>query len=553
MKKRIGRYQIDSEPEAGAPFPGYLAFDVESGRNVVLECIPATGSDEIERRESRQANRDKAEQATALRHERIAQTYEVLEQDGELWVAREPVRGETLENLLCTDAAISKDLISLVLYHSAHAFDYAHQLGIQHGRLSPAELVFLDDGTLKIVGFWRPCLASSGDVSAFDPTHYSPPEQIRGLPPTSASDQYSLAAIAYELLTGVPPFQGDAIAVRNRIVLDAPEDPSKFNASLVRDAAGVLRRALNKAPVDRFASCGDFVRALDEALETPPVWRLPVEYHGHSLNLSPEKAPERLEGEVTESLLREVLDERRTPRKSLQAVHNHAKAAGLGVVAVIAGILMLVWALGSWPGRGASAHLRVSPASLPSAVVHQPYSYSLQVRGGHAPYQWSIVEGQLPDGFILDPQGTIRGQPEATGVFGLLVQVRSADSGGSTARQQLSLTVKQGPRTKAADVLPVAVLGREYEHSLGVEGGQRPYRWSVTSGTLPPGLSLNSFSGFFRGRAEAAGVYRFSVSVSDLFGATSTRTFELTVQPAGDSDAVQRVAQVAGDAVSPGE
>ena len=60
--------------------------------------------------------------------------------------------------------------------------------------------------------------------------------------------------------------------------------------------------------------------------------------------------------------------------------------------------------------------------------------------------------------------------------------------------------------------------------------------------------ALNGFSGFLGGRAEAAGSYRFSISVSDLFAATSTRAFELTVTPAGDAEAVERVAR----AVSPG-
>jgi serine/threonine protein kinase len=545
MKKRIGRYQIDHETESAGGFPAYLAFDRESGRNVVLEWIPEAGSDQAEIEEVRKTNRHKAEQAVRLRHAQIAQTYDVVEEDGSLWVAREPVKGETLENLLCTESAVSKDLISHVLYHTAACLDYAHQLGVQHGRLSPAELLFQDDGTLKILGFWRPCLASSGDVSAFDPTHYSAPEQIRGLAPEAASDQYSLAAITYELLTGVTPFQGNAIAVRNRIVLDMPADPSGFNASLSEEVARVLHQALNKVPGKRFGNCLEFVQALDQALETPPAWQLPTEYQGHRPGVSSMHATGQLEGEVTEALLREVLLERPVPRRGVQAIRKHFKVAGVAGIAVMGVLLMWLWAVSSSPGVSATAALSVSPAPPPPAVVHQPYSFSLQANGGRGPYEWSVVDGELPAGLTLEPEGVIRGQSDATGVFDVQVQVKGSGTEAATATQKLSLTVKQGPRIKSAETMPPAVVGREYSYSLGVEGGQRPYRWAVTSGSIPPGLSLNSFSGFLGGRAEAAGTYRFNISVSDLFAATSTRGFELTVSPAGGAETLQRIAHVA--------
>ena len=548
MKKRIGRYQIDREMDPIGGLPAYLAFDRESGRDVVLECIPDSGMDDAEREQSREANRTKVQQATCLRHDRIVESYDVVEDDAALWVAREAVQGDTLENLLCTDAAIFKDLISLVLYQTAASLDYAHQLGVYHGRLSPAELLFQDDGALKILGFWKPGLASSGDVSAFDPTHYAAPEQIRGLAPQAAADQYSLACIVYELLTGVTPFQGDAIAVRNRIVLDTPADPSGLNPTLGKEAADVLLRALGKASEDRFSSCLEFVQSLDDALETPPIWQLPEEYRGHELIASAAHAPGQLEGEVTESLLREVLMEQPVPRKGLQSIHKRFKVAGLSAIGVIAAAVPLIWALSSSPKVPATEELQVATASPPPAVTNQPYSYSLQARGGHVPYKWSVVDGQLPEGLTLDPEGVIRGRSDATGAFAVRVQVTESGAAAATATEQLSLTVKQGPHIKSADTLAGAVVGREYSYPLGVEGGQRPYRWALTSGSVPPGLSLNSFSGFLGGHPQVAGTYRFSISVSDLFAATSTRAFELTVKPAAEGEAVARVAQAAGRA-----
>jgi hypothetical protein len=181
-------------------------------------------------------------------------------------------------------------------------------------------------------------------------------------------------------------------------------------------------------------------------------------------------------------------------------------------------------------------------------VAHQPYSYSLHASGGQRPYEWSVVEGQLPKGLILEPDGVIRGESGASGVFEVRVQVKGSGSAAATATLPLSLTVKQGPRIKSGEKLAAAVVGREYSHPLGVEGGQRPYRWAIAAGSIPPGLSLNTFSGFLAGRAESAGTYRFSISVSDLFAATSTRAFELTVAPANGAETVERIARAAGAA-----
>jgi hypothetical protein len=542
MRKRVGHYQIDRQLDsAAAGSTVYLAFDRESGRNVALEMMPVAGFDEVEIEQARQAIQIKAQLATRLRHARIAQAFEVVDDEG-LWVAREPVKGETLENLLCTDTNVSKELVSRALYHTAECLDYAHKLGVQHGALSPAELLVQEDDSLKVLGFWKPSLASSGEVSPFERTHYSAPEQIRGVGAQAASDQYSLAVIAHELLTGVTPFQGDAIAVRNRIVLDSPPDPATVNPSLGAEAGAVLLRGLDKSPAARYGSCLEFVHALNDALEMTPGWALPEEYHGHTISLGDGSSPRQMEGELTEALLREVLMEKPAPPKARREYGKYLRPAAVGALAIV--LILSLWAwFSSPPAQAPVAGLAVAAASPPPVVVDQPYSFSLQAQGGEAPYEWSVVGGQLPAGLTLDPQGVIRGQSGQAGVYDVSVQVKESGS-ASAVTQQISLTVKQGPRIKASDTLVDAVMGREYSHPLGVEGGQRPYRWVVTSGSVPPGMNLNSFSGFLGGRPQAEGTYRFAVSVSDLFGATSTREFELTVRPAptGSIERIERAA-----------
>jgi hypothetical protein len=211
------------------------------------------------------------------------------------------------------------------------------------------------------------------------------------------------------------------------------------------------------------------------------------------------------------------------------------------MVAVLAVFLTISWAVNSSTNQAQLAALSVAAVAPPPAVVNQPYTYALQASGGQAPYQWSVVEGKLPEGLTLEPEGIIRGQSSATGVYDVRIQVKEAGSEASSASQQFSLTVKLGPKIKSEETLAPALVGRDYSCPLGVEGGQRPYRWAVTSGSVPPGISLNAFSGFLGGRPQAAGTYRFSISVSDLFGATSTRPFEMTVRPVQEGGAGEKV------------
>jgi hypothetical protein len=279
-------------------------------------------------------------------------------------------------------------------------------------------------------------------------------------------------------------------------------------------------------------------------LETPPVWVLPEEYHGHS-GPDSQNEPTRLEGDITESLLKEVLLEQAGGKAGSNGFSKYARVGVLALVAILAVFLTTTWVVNSAQQRAPAPGLALASATPPPAVLNQPYTFALQASGGRPPYKWAVVDGQLPEGLSLEPEGIIRGQTNETGTYDVKVQVKAADS-EAAAEQQISLTVRIGPKIKSGGELTNGWLGRDYSHPLGVEGGQRPYRWAVTSGSIPPGLTLNTFSGFLGGRPEAAGTFRFEVSVTDLFGATSTRPFELTVKPVAEAvEKTERVVQAA--------
>ena len=168
---------------------------------------------------------------------------------------------------------------------------------------------------------------------------------------------------------------------------------------------------------------------------------------------------------------------------------------------------------------------------LPNCNVGTSCSVTLRASGGSPPYRWSLSSGALPAGLSLDSTtGTISGTPSAAGTYNFTVRV--TDSAQGTATKAFVLTVAQvvqNPTIQTASPLPAAMVGVSYSVTLAATGGTTPYRWSLTSGSLPPGLSLASTTGVISGTPTAAGSYNFTVQVTDNAQVTGSKAFALTV------------------------
>jgi hypothetical protein len=167
--------------------------------------------------------------------------------------------------------------------------------------------------------------------------------------------------------------------------------------------------------------------------------------------------------------------------------------------------------------------------TLPSGAVGVAYSQTLSASGGAAPYTWSITAGALPGGLQLSAGGSISGSPTATGTFVFTVQV--ADSAAVKATKQFSITIVAGLTITTAPTLPAGVSGVSYSQSLAAVGGTTPYTWSITTGSLPNGLSLNSSNGAITGTPSSNGNFNFTVQVSDAASVKSTKAFSITIAP----------------------
>ncbi len=172
----------------------------------------------------------------------------------------------------------------------------------------------------------------------------------------------------------------------------------------------------------------------------------------------------------------------------------------------------------------------ITTASLPAGTQNASYSATLAATGGTTPYTWSITVGTLPNGLSLNSSsGTITGTPTATGTSNITVQVK--DTNSSTATKALSITINAPPSITTAS-LPAGTQNAAYSATLAATGGTTPYTWSITVGTLPNGLSLNSSSGAITGTPTATGTSNITVQVKDTNSSTATKALSITINAA---------------------
>jgi hypothetical protein len=175
----------------------------------------------------------------------------------------------------------------------------------------------------------------------------------------------------------------------------------------------------------------------------------------------------------------------------------------------------------------------ITTSSLPDATVGSAYSQDLSASSGTSPYSWSVTSGSLPAGLSLASDGTISGTPTTAGTSTFTVQLTDSSSPASTVTAQLSLTVDPAALAVTTSSLPDGAAGSAYSQDLSASGGTSPYSWSVTSGSLPAGLSLAS-DGTISGTPASAGTSTFTVQVTDSGNPaqTATQQLTLTVDPA---------------------
>jgi Putative Ig domain len=174
--------------------------------------------------------------------------------------------------------------------------------------------------------------------------------------------------------------------------------------------------------------------------------------------------------------------------------------------------------------------LAVATSDLPDATVSVTYSRTLAAAGGKPEFSWLVESGSLAPGLSLVQTGSISGTASTAGTFNFVVKV--TDANGNSATKPLTLLVKpSAPLSITTNQLPRASVGTSYSQSIGAAGGQTPYTWSIQSGNLPDGLTLNQ-SGVISGTPERAGTASFALKLTDAVAGSVSATLSIATNPA---------------------
>ena len=188
--------------------------------------------------------------------------------------------------------------------------------------------------------------------------------------------------------------------------------------------------------------------------------------------------------------------------------------------------------------KTATASITVPPApsittgTLPPATVGTAFSETLAVSGGISPYTWTLSSGTLPSCLTLTAAGVLSGTPVASCAGTANLTFKVTDSGTPTAlsaTEQLTITINGAPTIvlPAPATLLAGVFNVSYTGSVAATGGAGALTYSITSGSLPTGLTLTA--GAITGTPTAGGTFNFTIKAADAFGDSATQAYSLTV------------------------
>jgi serine/threonine protein kinase len=265
--EKLGHYEILGELGRGGCGVVYRALDPAIGRTVAIKTILSGGSGDS----SRERFRREARAAGGLSHPNIVTIHEFNDSGDVMFIAMEYIDGKTLAERMSQPKLPIPFVLSTVR-SAADALDFAHASNIVHRDVKPANFLITKQGHLKITDFGIAKVLDS-DVSltntgmVIGTVQYMSPEQIAAQEVTGRSDQFSLAVIAYEMLTGQRPFQGNSWAsVIHSIMANEPPPLNQHREDLGDDVTAVLRKALAKDPAARYETCGQFADALERSI-----------------------------------------------------------------------------------------------------------------------------------------------------------------------------------------------------------------------------------------------------------------------------------------------
>ena len=269
---QLGRYEIVAELGRGNMGAVFRARDPKIDRTVAIKTIavPAGAAKDFDH--YRQRFFREAQAAGRLSHPGIVIIYDVGEDEAAHtpFIVMECVDGKSLDQLVAASpsGALPRASTLELVQHIAEALDYAHSQGIVHRDIKPANIMVTAAGQPKIADFGIARLAQAETTmpgQVVGTPAYMSPEQLNGKAVDGRSDLFSLGVIAYWLLTGIKPFDGDTLTeICAQVVTKDPAPPSQVAPGTSQDHDYVLSRALAKDPALRYQRGSEFAADLED-------------------------------------------------------------------------------------------------------------------------------------------------------------------------------------------------------------------------------------------------------------------------------------------------
>ena len=260
----IGEYEIIGELGRGGMASVFLAHEIALDRKVAIKVMaPALMAS------AGMAERFKREARTAanLSHPNILPIFAVRETDKLVFFVMKCLMGRGLDSVLKETGPLPVKTVQVILHQVAAGLAHAHRRGIVHRDVKPGNIMLDDDGTVVVTDFGIAKVAESEGLTVTGSTigtpAYMSPEQCSGQVLTTAADQYSLGAVAYELLTGKVPFAAEtAIGLMFHHVHTPPEPIRTHREDIPEEMAAAIMRMLAKDPNDRWPGLESAVEAM---------------------------------------------------------------------------------------------------------------------------------------------------------------------------------------------------------------------------------------------------------------------------------------------------
>jgi len=260
-----GKYKIERMLGKGGMGAVFLAHDLTLEREVAIKVLPPDISmdEQIVKRFQQEAKT-----SAKLDHTNIIPIYRVESEGGLNYFVMKYIAGTSLEDVLDQKQPLTIDYIQRVLWEAACALGHAHQRGVVHRDVKPANIMFDHDGRVMLTDFGisKALQAASGFTGTgmiIGTPHYMAPEQAKGATVDGRADEYSLGVVGYRMITGELPYTGDSVhtILYKHIFEEVPSAAAK-RSDAPQFLTAAISRSLSKEPDQRFATMEEFATAV---------------------------------------------------------------------------------------------------------------------------------------------------------------------------------------------------------------------------------------------------------------------------------------------------